>query len=89
MQEQADAAAAFPIGATVDLEQIGAGEVSVSVVTIDGPASRLAATAGRHRLHLPNLHPFSLSWLTPETVSTIIGLVTPVLVWAIPNKKVT
>ena len=31
---------------------------------------------------------FSLSWLTPETVSTIIGLVTPVLVWAIPNKKV-
>ena len=30
---------------------------------------------------------FSLSWLTPETVSTIIGLVTPVLVWAIPNKK--
>ena len=31
---------------------------------------------------------FSLSWLTPETVSTIIGLDTPVLVWAIPNKKV-
>ena len=31
---------------------------------------------------------FSLSWLTPETVSNIIGLITPVLVWAIPNKKV-
>ena len=30
---------------------------------------------------------FSLSWVTPETVSTIIGLITPVLVWAIPNKK--
>lgn len=28
---------------------------------------------------------FSLSWVTPETVSTIIGLITPVLVWAIPN----
>lgn len=30
---------------------------------------------------------FSLSWLTQETVTTIIGLLTPVLVWAIPNKK--
>ncbi len=30
---------------------------------------------------------FSLAWLTPETISTIVGLVTPVLVWAIPNKK--
>ena len=30
---------------------------------------------------------FSLSWVTPETVSTIIRLITPVLVWAIPNKK--
>lgn len=29
----------------------------------------------------------SLPWATPETVSTIIGLLTPVLVWAIPNKK--
>ena len=29
----------------------------------------------------------SIGWLTPETVSTIIGLLTPVLVWAIPNKK--
>lgn len=30
---------------------------------------------------------FSLPWLTPDTVATIIGLLTPVLVWAIPNKK--
>jgi hypothetical protein len=30
---------------------------------------------------------FSLGWLTPDTVATIIGLITPVLVWAIPNKK--
>jgi hypothetical protein len=29
---------------------------------------------------------FSLGWLTPDTVATIIGLITPVLVWAIPNK---
>lgn len=28
-----------------------------------------------------------LGWIKPETVSTIIGLLTPVLVWAIPNKK--
>ena len=30
---------------------------------------------------------FSLSWISQETVSTIVGLLTPVLVWAIPNKK--
>lgn len=30
----------------------------------------------------------SLPWATPEAVSTIIGLLTPVLVWAIPNKKI-
>lgn len=30
---------------------------------------------------------FSVAWLTPDTVATIIGLLTPVLVWAIPNKK--
>ena len=30
---------------------------------------------------------FSLSWISAETVSTIVGLITPVLVWAIPNKK--
>lgn len=29
---------------------------------------------------------FSLSWISAETVSTIVGLITPVLVWAIPNK---
>ena len=29
-----------------------------------------------------------LPWATPDTVATIIGLITPVLVWAIPNKKV-
>lgn len=30
---------------------------------------------------------FSTSWITADTVSTIVGLITPVLVWAIPNKK--
>lgn len=30
----------------------------------------------------------STSWISQETVATIIGLVTPVLVWAIPNKTV-
>ena len=30
---------------------------------------------------------FSMAWATPDTIATIIGLVTPVLVWAIPNKK--
>lgn len=30
---------------------------------------------------------FSTSWISAETVSTIVGLLTPVLVWAIPNKK--
>lgn len=28
----------------------------------------------------------SVAWLTPDTVATIIGLITPVLVWAIPNR---
>ena len=28
-----------------------------------------------------------LPWVTPDTIATIIGLITPVLVWAIPNKK--
>lgn len=32
---------------------------------------------------------FSLPWLTPDTVATVIGLLTPVLVWAIPNKQKT
>ena len=31
---------------------------------------------------------FSMDWATPDAIATIIGLVTPVLVWAIPNKKV-
>jgi hypothetical protein len=31
---------------------------------------------------------FSMAWATPDTIATIIGLITPVLVWAIPNKKV-
>lgn len=26
-------------------------------------------------------------WATPDTIATIIGLLTPVLVWATPNKK--
>lgn len=30
---------------------------------------------------------FSTSWITADTVSTIVGLITPVLVWATPNKK--
>ena len=29
-----------------------------------------------------------LPWATPDTIVAIIGLVTPVLVWATPNKKV-
>ncbi len=31
----------------------------------------------------------SFRWATPDTIVTIIGLVTPVLVWVIPNKKAT
>ena len=31
---------------------------------------------------------FSMAWATPDTIASIIGLVTPVLVWAIPNKRV-
>ncbi len=30
---------------------------------------------------------FDLGWIKPETVSTIIGLLLPVFVWAVPNKK--
>ena len=29
-----------------------------------------------------------MAWATPDPVATIIGLIMPVLVWAIPNKKV-
>jgi hypothetical protein len=28
----------------------------------------------------------STSWVSAETVATVVGLLTPVLVWAIPNK---
>lgn len=28
----------------------------------------------------------NLGWITQDTVATIVGLLTPVLVWAIPNK---
>ena len=31
----------------------------------------------------------NLGWITEAQVSTIIGLLTPVLVWAIPNKTIT
>jgi hypothetical protein len=31
---------------------------------------------------------FSMAWATPDMIATIIGLITPVLVWASPNKKV-
>jgi hypothetical protein len=32
---------------------------------------------------------FNLSWITAEQVSTIIGLLTPLLVYWVPNKKPT
>jgi hypothetical protein len=28
-----------------------------------------------------------IAWEVPDTIATIIVLITPVLVWAIPNKK--
>lgn len=28
----------------------------------------------------------NLGWITQDTVATVVGLLTPVLVWAIPNK---
>lgn len=31
---------------------------------------------------------FSTAWISAETVATLVGLITPVLVWAIPNKTV-
>jgi hypothetical protein len=30
---------------------------------------------------------FSTAWISADAVSTIVGLLTPVLVWAIPNKS--
>lgn len=47
----ANASAAFPVGATVDLEQSGAGQVSVagaSGVTINKPPGKSAATAAQY-----------------------------------------
>ena len=32
---------------------------------------------------------FNLSWISADTINTLIGLITPVLVWAIPNKVKT
>lgn len=29
---------------------------------------------------------FNLSWISADTVTTVIGLLTPILVWAVPNK---
>lgn len=29
---------------------------------------------------------FSLSWISGDSIATIIGLLLPVLVWAVPNK---
>lgn len=28
----------------------------------------------------------NLGWISQDTVATVVGLLTPVLVWAIPNK---
>lgn len=28
----------------------------------------------------------NLGWISQETVATVVGLLTPVLVWAVPNK---
>lgn len=47
----ANAGVAFPIGATVDIEQAGAGHVSLTGeagVTLNRPAGRAAATASQH-----------------------------------------
>lgn len=32
---------------------------------------------------------FNLSWISADTIATLVGLLLPVLVWAVPNKKVT
>lgn len=29
---------------------------------------------------------YDLGWISQDTVATIVGLLTPILVWAIPNK---
>lgn len=30
---------------------------------------------------------FSVAWVTPDIIAPIIGLITPVLVWLVRNKK--
>jgi hypothetical protein len=30
---------------------------------------------------------FSTGWISADAVATIVGLITPVLVWAVPNKS--
>jgi len=29
---------------------------------------------------------YNLSWLSQDTIATVVGLLTPILVWAVPNK---
>lgn len=29
---------------------------------------------------------YNLSWISQDTVATVVGLLTPILVWAVPNK---
>jgi len=31
---------------------------------------------------------FNLSWISADTINTLIGLLTPVIVYYVPNKKV-
>ena len=30
---------------------------------------------------------YNLSWISQDTIATVVGLLTPVLVWAVPNKS--
>ncbi len=59
----ANASVAFPIGSTVDIEQAGAGQVSLvgeAGVTLNKPAGRTAATASQHAV-------VRLRKVTPDT----------------------
>ena len=29
---------------------------------------------------------YNLSWISQDTIATLVGLLTPILVWAVPNK---
>ena len=49
---------------------------------------RIASRVGFALFIVQTYTGFSMAWATPDTIATIIGLVTPVLVWVIPNKKV-